>query len=128
MNKDRIQINGEWYVKENTVELVINPEDVTYSVECVWENTNWCFVATLIVKEDDFNDCYDDVIVKVTDKRNSDREKWVEDDIDNPKFIIGVLRDNPESMEEAIKMFDDEGLKYFKAFAIYLIDKGWLKK
>jgi hypothetical protein len=128
MNKDRIQINGEWYVKENTIEPLINPEDVTYSIECVWENTNWCFVATLIVKEDDFNDCYDDVYLKITDKRNSDREKWVEDDIDNPKFIIGVLRDNPESMEEAIKMFDDEGLKYFKAFALYLIDKGWLKK
>ena len=128
MNKDRIQINGEWYVKENTIEPLIDPEDVTYSVECVWENSNWGFVATLIVKEDDFNDCYDDVMVKVTDKRNTNREKWVEDDIDNPKFIIGVLRDNPESMEEAMKMFDDEGLKYFKAFAIYLIDKGWLKK
>ena len=25
-------------------------------------------------------------------------------------------------------IFGDEGLKYFKAFALYLVDKGWLKK
>ena len=66
MNKERIQINGEWYVKENTIEPLINPEDVTHSIECVWEDTNWCFVASLIVKEDDFNDCYDDVYLKIT--------------------------------------------------------------
>ena len=69
MNPERIQINGEWYVKENTIEPLINPEDVTHSIECVWENSNWGFVASLIAKEDDFNDCYDDVYLKITDKR-----------------------------------------------------------
>jgi hypothetical protein len=128
MNKDRIQINGEWYVKENTIEPLINPRDVTYSIECVWEDTNWCFVASLSAKEDDFNDCYDDVFMKITDKRVKGRENWVEEDVDNPKWILGVLEGNLDSMEEANKMFDDEGLKYFKAFALYLIDKGWLKK
>jgi hypothetical protein len=128
MNKDRIQINGEWYVKENTVEPLIDPKDVTYTIECVWEDTNWCFVASLYAKEDDFNDCYDDVFMKITDKRIKGRENWVEEDVDNPKWILGVLEGNLDSMEEANEMFDDEGLKYFKAFAIYLIDKGWLKK
>jgi hypothetical protein len=128
MNKDRIQINGEWYVKENTVEPLIYPKYVTHTIECVWEDTNWCFVASLIVKEDDFNDCYDDVYLKITDKRVKGKENWVEEDVDNPKWILGVLKGNPDSMEEANKMFDDEGLKYFKAFALYLIDKGWLKK
>jgi hypothetical protein len=128
MNKDRIQINGEWYVKENTVEPLIDPKDVIHTIECVWEDTNWCFVASLSAKEDDFNDCYDDVYLKITDKRVKGRENWVEEDVDNPKWILGVLEGNLDSMEEANKMFDDEGLKYFKAFAIYLIDKGWLKK
>ena len=128
MNKERIQINGEWYVKENTIEPLINPEDVTHSIECVWENSNWGFVASLIAKEDDFNDCYDDVMVKVTDKRIKGNGNWGEDDIDNPKWIWGVLENDPESMEEADEMFDDEGLRYFKAFALYLVDKGWLKK
>jgi hypothetical protein len=128
MNKDRIQINGEWYVKENTVELLIDPKDVTHTIECVWEDTNWCFVAFLSAKEDDFNDCYDDVYLKITDKRVKGKENWVEEDVDNPKWILGVLEGNLDSMEEANEMFDDEGLKYFKAFALYLIDKGWLKK
>ena len=128
MNKERIQINGEWYVKENTIEPLIDPKDVTYSIECVWEDTNWCFVASLIVKEDDFNDCYDDVYLKITDKRIKSREDWVETDVDNPKWILDVLENNPESIEDANEMFGDEGLKYFKAFALYLIDKGWLKK
>ena len=128
MNKDRIQINGEWYVKENTIEPLINPEDVTHSIECVWENSNWGFVASLIAKEDDFNDCYDDVYLKITDKRIKGREDWVETDVDNPKWILDVLENNPESIKDANEMFGDEGLKYFKAFACYLIDKGWLKK
>ena len=128
MNPERIQINGEWYVKENTIEPLINPEDVTHSIECVWENGNWCFAASLIAKEDDFNDCYDDVYLKITDKRNEDKENWVETDVDNDKWILGVLENNPESMEDANEMFGDEGLKYFKAFALYLIDKRWLKK
>ena len=67
-------------------------------------------------------------MVKTTDKRIKGREDWVEDDIDNPKWIWGVLENDPKSMVEANEMFDDEGLKYFKAFALYLIDKGWLKK
>ena len=128
MNKDRIQINGEWYVKENTIESLINPEDVTHSVECIWENSNWCFVASLIAKEDDFNDCYDDVYLKITDKRIKGRENWIETDVENPKWIWSVLENNPESREDANEMFGDEGLKYFKAFALYLVDKGWLKK
>ena len=128
MNKERIQINGEWYVKENTIEPLIDPKDVTYSVECIWEDTNWCFVASLTAKEDDFNDCYDDVYLKITDKRIKSREDWVETDVDNPKWILDVLENNPESIEDANEMFGDEGLKYFKAFALYLIDKGWLKK
>ena len=128
MNKERIQINGEWYVKENTIEPLIDPKDVTYSVECIWEDTNWCFVASLTAKEDDFNDCYDDVYLKITDKRIKGREDWVETDVDNPKWILDVLENNPESIKDANEMFGDEGLKYFKAFALYLIDKGWLKK
>ena len=128
MNPERIEINGEWYVKENNIEPLIKPEDVTYSIECIWEDSDWCFVASLIAKKDDFNDCYDDVSVKITDKRIKGIENRVEDDIDNPKWIWGVLEGNPKSMVEANEMFDDEGLKYFKAFALYLIDKGWLKK
>ena len=128
MNPERIEINGEWYVKENNIEPLINPEDVTHSIECVWENSNWGFVASLIVKEDDFNDCYDDVYLKITDKRIKGRENWIETDVENPKWIWSVLENNPESREDANEMFGDEGLKYFKAFALYLIDKGWLKK
>ena len=112
MNPERIEINGEWYVKENTIEPLINPEDVTHSIECVWENSNWGFAASLIAKEDDFNDCYDDVTVKITDKRIKGRENWIETDVENPKWIWSVLENNPESREDANEMFD----------------KGWLKK
>ena len=128
MTPNRIQINGEWYVKENNIEPLIDPKDVTYSIECGWGNSNWGFVASLIAEEDDFNNCYDDVYLKITDKRIKGKENWVEEDVDNPIWIWGVLENNPESMEDANKMFDDEGLGYFKAFARYLIEKGWLKR
>ena len=40
-------------------------------------------------------------------------------------WFKGVLEDNPESMKDAIRSMDDEGIKNFKLFLNKLKDKGW---
>jgi putative heme degradation protein len=38
------------------------------------------------------------------------------------------LENDPESMRDALQMFDAQGLAEFKAFLEYLIERGWLMK
>lgn len=131
MSKNRIQINGEWYVKENaSVEPLISKEDLSYSVECCWDGIDWTFKAFLMLEGDetDIDSRYSDIFIKIIDKRDSNRDNWLEEGIDNPRWILGVLENNPDSMVDATAMFDSEGLSYFKAFANCLVERGWLKK
>ena len=130
--EERIQVNGVWYVREiePTPEIEIEDREITFNMERVWESNDWCFIATVIMQDEaeTLYDHYPDPYIKITDKRFGDREDWVEDDVDNPNFMWGVLEGNPESMKDANEMFDKQGLEEFKAFLRYLVKVGWLKK
>jgi hypothetical protein len=130
--EERIQVNGIWYVRETnpTPQIEIKEKDITFSMERTWESSDWCFVATVIMLDgaETLDDHYPDPYIKITDKRSDDRKDWVDDEIDNPNFMFGVLEGNPESMGDANEMFDEQGLEEFKAFLRYLVKIGWLKK
>ena len=52
--KDRIQVDGVWYVRESSTLSIteIKPRDVTNTLGCVWESDDWCFEATVILNDD----------------------------------------------------------------------------
>jgi hypothetical protein len=130
--KDRIQVDGVWYVREtSTLPIVeIKPRDVTNSLSCTWESDEWCFEATVILKDEakDLTDIYADSWVEITDKRPANRDDWKKDNSDNPRWFIGVYEGNPESMPEAEEMLDEQGIAEFRGFIGHLIDKGWIVK
>ena len=132
--KDRIQVDGVWYVRESsTLPIVeIKPRDVTNSLSCTWESDEWCFEATAILREEavDLTDIYTTIIdIAITDKRSSDRDEWIEHkDCDNKNWFIGVYEGNPESMPDANKIFDEQGIAEFRGFIGHLIQKGWIIK
>ena len=129
--KDRIQVDGMWYIRETSIpEIEINPNEVTNTLGCVWESKNWVFIATAILQDEaeDLLDIYTGINVDITDKRNSDRDLWIEHDCDNTTWFIGVLEGNPESMPDAEEMFDEQGIAEFRGFIKYLIQKGWVVK
>jgi len=128
--KDRIQLDGIWYVKETPLPVLeIDMLDITNCLCCIYEPNNWCFEASVTLKDDAVlvKDIYSDPWIEITDKRPSNRADWVIENLDNPHWFLGVLEGNPESMEEANIMFDEQGLKEFRSFIKHLIDKGWLK-
>jgi hypothetical protein len=128
--KDRIQLDGIWYVKETpSPVLEIDMLDITDCLICIYEPNNWCFEASVTLKDDAVlvKDVYGDPWIEVTDKRPANRADWVIENLDNPHWFLGVLEGSSESMEEANKMFDEQGLKEFRSFIKHLIDKGWLK-
>ena len=132
--KDRIQVDGVWYVRETSTLPIVEIEEmfVTNTLGCIWESDNWCFQATAILREEavDLTDIFTTIIdIVITDKRNSDRDKWIEHDaVDNSTWFIGVYEGNPESMPEAEEMMDEQGIAEFRGFIGHLIGKGWIVK
>jgi hypothetical protein len=130
--EDRIEINGVWYVRENSQPNTVKIEldDVTNSLNCVWESDEFCFDASVILRDnaEDLTDHYGSPYLKITDKRPSERKNWIEHDADNSNWLLGVLEGNPDSMSEAYEMFDENGISQFRGFISHLIEKGWLIK
>jgi hypothetical protein len=126
--ENRIQIDGIWYVRENEVKPAeLKPEDVVHTMSCVWESGEWIFDAEVCLRNDDPKDYYPSPTIDITGKRG-DRDGWVRENIDNPYWMLGFLENDSESMNEAHKILDAEGLSLFKGFLNYLIEKGWLVK
>lgn len=129
----RIEINGIWYVREDTINDLLchlgdeemNP---TFSEECCYETSKYCFVASRIRKAGPDTEFYSDISIKFTDKRSGDRDTWREEYWDNNNWLKGILEGNPES----VKSLDDEiglckeGKKQFKGFLNRLVEEGWI--
>jgi len=127
--ENRIKIDDVWYVREDAIQDPLdhleNEEiemDVTSFDGRIFETDLYCFEATRLHNYDGIP--YDDsCYIKVTDKRV---EPWKEEHLDNPIWYIGVLENNPESMDKAHEIFCDRGIVEFRAFVSDLIDVGWL--
>jgi len=128
--ENRIEINGVWYVREDAINDSLETEElyVTDSLSCTWENDNWAFEAFVIMKDDaeTLTDHYSDPSITITDKRVKGSENWKEHSADNPTWMKGILENNPESLEGIREFIDNEGLKHFRVFLNYLVNKGWL--
>lgn len=120
MNKDRIQIDGVWYVREDNREDEPIKLDVTETQGCVVENEDFCYEATIIANGK--GGFYDTVDIKVTDKR---QKPWKEDHWDNNSWMLGILENNPDSLEE-LEHYTRDNFKFLQAFLQYLKDKEWL--
>jgi hypothetical protein len=127
MSKDRIQIDGVWYVKEeptkNKIEIEI--EALVHSEALSYEITHYAWEASRIYKSDD-KTFYEGVDIHFTDKRSDTREGWIEDYWDNNNWIVGVYENNPDSLVEARMAMCEEGIAHFQAFVGKLKERGWL--
>lgn len=129
--ENRIEINGVWYVREDTIndslDILDEEEmDFTWTEECIYENDNYCFVASRI-KKDDSEEFYDTIDIKYTDKRLSDRTEWTTEHWDNVSWFRGILENNPESLEYLREVLCDKDVKQFKMFLRKLLEVKWLK-
>ena len=128
---DRIEINGVWYVREDAItdsldRLESEEMYLTFSEECCYETSKYCFVASRIRKDED--EFYPDISITFTDKRSGDRNTWEEEYWDNNNWFKGILEGNPES----IASLDEEtylcpqGKRQLKGFLNRLVEEGWL--
>jgi hypothetical protein len=119
---DRVEINGFWYVKEDTIskeeKIELNP---MYSEEITVESNDFVFTATKLFGDDTVTQL-GDIDIKFTDKRV---KPWKEEYWDNILFIKGVLNKDTESLGH-LSNFSSDDIKYLQAFLKYLRDKDWL--
>jgi hypothetical protein len=135
MAKDRIQIDGVWYVKEtdavtNNQFITDIPEaDITRSLARIWEDSDYAFEAKILLGNPltDTNDVWGDCWITITEKCD-DREKWVEHEVDNPRWMLGVYEGDELIMREAKKMMSSDGIAAFRGFIHLLIKQGWITK
>jgi hypothetical protein len=122
---ERIQINGEWYIKETTPEVVEQVElDFTHTESLIYETTKYCFEVSRIYRDDDIT-FYDVVNIEFTDKRYP-RDEWKTEYWDNELFIIGVYENDEDYIEDALETMDQEGITTLQQIAKQLIEKEWL--
>jgi hypothetical protein len=125
MEENRIQINGEWYIKESAV-ATPEPEalDLTYSESCVHETKKYAFQATRIYKDYTNAEFYDNcTYIEFTDKRPSTS---IIDHWDNPTWLRSIYHNEKEALEEASHLMDDDGIKELIRFTGELIKMGWI--
>ena len=128
--EDRIQINGIWYVKAEDDNDLWNEEDaldVLWSKNCLYETQDYCWEASRCITDvEDYDYMYDpriDFYIEFTDKTT---KPWKTDHWDNSRWVLGVLHNDPEAMKEARKEMDEQGIKDFRKFIKFLIEKGWM--
>ena len=125
--KNRIEIDGVWYTREdNTTPEVIPQLDPSISYEgLVFESDLYCFEATRL--RDDDGEFYDkECSIKFTDKSiihdiDKFQEYW-----DNAEWMIGILNNDPEAIEEALESLCSQGIEEFKVVVKELAEKGWI--
>ena len=118
---DRIQINGVWYVRE-TQEQEIILDDLTKTLNIIYENENYSWEATRIYK-DDGETFYDTFDIEFTDKRV---KPWKTDLWDNNAWMRGILINDPVSLEHLRESVCPQGEAELKAFLTKLKEEEWL--
>ena len=130
---NRIQINGDWYIKEdqlveikNVPQNLIDEDDIIHAKSCLYESDNYAWEAMLIRKDDDSDTYYDGVDIKFTDKRI---KPFKEEHWDNISWFIDIYTNFPsgESSLSALESMDINGVQIFREFIGYLIKIGWIK-
>lgn len=130
--KDRIQIDGVWYKREDetrkeNVLVPLNREDVTAYKAFTFETKDFCYTAIKLEKSGplEVSEFHDDIDIEFTDKRV---KPWKEEFWDSMAWIRGVLQDNPESIEQLYKEnnMTESDVSQLRSFLLFLSMRGWV--
>ena len=122
--ENRIQINGDWYIKE-PVDAQPKELDLVYTEMCSYEVLDYCFEATRRFKDYDKSEFYEDTIdIKVTDKRT---KSWKIHNWDNVAWFRGVFDNDKRAINDALAVMGTYEVMELTQFIGHLIKIGWIK-
>jgi len=127
--KNRIEIDGVWYIREDNTTPEVKPQlepSIAYE-GLVFESDLYCFEATRL--RDDDGEFYDkECSIKFTDKSKYSGlgDVEIEEIWDNAEWMIGILNNDPEAIEEALESLCSRGIEEFRVVVRELAEKGWI--
>lgn len=122
--ENRIQVNGEWYVKESTINAQPIELDLNYLESCIYDTEKYRFKVSRVYKDYDKDQFYPDSIdVEFTDKRV---KPWKTDHWDNSNWLLRVHHNDKDALNEVFELMDGEGVRELKNLIRELIEKGWI--
>jgi len=127
--KNRIEIDGVWYIREDNTTPEVKPQlepSIAYE-GLVFESNLYCFEATRL--RDDDGEFYDkECSIKFTDKSKYSGlgDVEIEEIWDNAEWMIGILNNDPEAIEEALESLCSRGIEEFRVVVRELAEKGWI--
>lgn len=122
--KDRILIDGEWYIRENVIEnsKQIYSDPIHYE-GLVFEFDDYCFDVSRIYRDD--GTTYDALTIEFTDKRPL-REDWIVVHWDSMYWFKSLLAKSPEALSTLREMVCERGEREFLHILDVLVERGWL--
>lgn len=114
--KDRILIDGEWYVREATLQETELELIWSETVETSTEDYSWTAVR---LKRD--SDGFYDPYVEFLDKATGKEEIW-----DNVSWVQCLLDGDDVALNEAKESMDNKGVRDFTQFLKKLQENEWI--
>jgi len=117
--KDRILIDGEWYVREATLQET--------ELELIWSETvetstkDYSWTAVRLKKDTGDTGAFYDPYVEFLDKATGKKETW-----DSVSWLRGLLDGSPEALDEARDSMDQRGVRDFIQFLKKLRENEWI--
>lgn len=124
-NTDRIQINGIWYIPEQTTEhapivKTVNTDSITFSEQAIYEDEKYSWeVCKVIYKHEPLTYC--EPYIHFRNKNTKEEEAW-----DNFDWVKAVVNNESKQTNEALELMDREGIILFRTFIKHLIAINWL--
>jgi len=125
--EDRIQINGEWYIKEKIKEekpsyiIHLNGDNVSAFQGFNFESDLYAWEAIRYLDAD--GKPFDHIDIKFTDKRV---QPFLEDTWDHTNWMRGILENQLVSLERLRELVCSRGEAEFIAFLKYLRYQTWI--
>lgn len=131
---DRIEINGVWYVREDSVQKENKPIDIIPYLMwydcCLFENHDFCFEISKDKYSHEGPYCIiNGLSIKVIDKRFPAREQWIEDIWDGEDWFFAVIDNDEVAMNDLKESnFNETDIKIFKAILNHMVEIQWLNR
>lgn len=118
--KDRIQIDGVWYVREE--EEKKNPVDIYYYYEAVYEDSDYCIEAHVFLDNKTLKIDPTSLRFEITDKRQT---PWKEEYWDNIDWLRYLHLREGKQTREAEEVIGKDGLNIVLSMLDELKKKYW---
>lgn len=124
--EDRIEINGEWYVKENSLKSEnkkigfdkLTTDELTFVSKIIYEESNYLIEFSIL----DYNNEYCMPSLYIKNKLTNKSEVW-----DSEEFIYNLLNDNIDSdIMETMTIVNDYELHVIKEMLKFAEEKEYI--